>query len=266
MTQDEQADTQASNPFLKGTNLPGFVATQLDFSAHIRNPEKNPRPSDIEPRRMQIYLDLFFNNVNGFVTSTFPVLKSLMTQERWLRLVRDFFESHPSESPYFLQIAEEFLTFLHNQPQADLPEFILELAHYEWVEMALDVAEDHELPDSRPISDRPGHLLVSPYVRCLSYRFPVHHIGPDHQPDQPGESVTHLIVYRNAQERVRFLEANPLTLRLLQLLADHDFSSAVEHVVEELSGAGVRDTSKLHSQALGLVRDLASKDIILGEL
>ena len=256
---------ESSDPFVAGQNLPGFVATQLDFSAHIRNPERNPRPHDIEPRRMQIYLDLFFNNVNGFVSSTFPVLKSLMDEARWLKLVRSFFELHPSESPYFLQIAEEFLTFLHEHPQDDLPDFVLELAHYEWVEMALDVAQDQVLPATQSVSDTPGFIVLSPYIRCLSYRYPVHKIGPEHQLAEAPSSPTHLIVYRNQEEKVRFLESNPVTLRLLQLLAEHDFTETVAILAHELKAGGLTDTSKVSHQALGMVRDLAAKDIVLGE-
>ena len=36
----------------RGTNLPGFVDVQLEFAAHIRNPDLHPAPGDIEPRRI----------------------------------------------------------------------------------------------------------------------------------------------------------------------------------------------------------------------
>ena len=52
--------------------------------------------------------------------------------------MRKFVHRHPSESPYFLEISQEFLTFLSEQVHrvtSSLPEFLLELAHYEWVEL-----------------------------------------------------------------------------------------------------------------------------------
>ena len=116
-----------------GRNLPDFKALQLDFAAHIRNPEKNPAPGDIEARRMKIYVDLFFNNIKSFLDSAFPVAAEVVGAARWREIVRDFVHHHPSESPFFLQISEEFLTFLHGQNYADLPGFLLELCHYEWV-------------------------------------------------------------------------------------------------------------------------------------
>ncbi|HKX55116.1 MAG TPA: putative DNA-binding domain-containing protein, partial [Xanthomonadales bacterium] len=35
----------------------------MAFAAHIRNPAVAPAPADVEDRRMQIYRDLFFNNI-----------------------------------------------------------------------------------------------------------------------------------------------------------------------------------------------------------
>ena len=49
----------------RGENLPAHTAAQLDFAAHIRNPSVYPRPSDVPPERMQVYLDLFYNNIQN---------------------------------------------------------------------------------------------------------------------------------------------------------------------------------------------------------
>ena len=58
-----------------------FIEIQNEFMAHIREPQKNKKPSGIEDRRMAIYRDLFFNNIEGFISSGFPVLKTLYTQK-----------------------------------------------------------------------------------------------------------------------------------------------------------------------------------------
>ena len=51
----------------------------------------------------------------------------------------------------------------------------------------------------------------------LSYRFPVHQIGPAYQPEEPPEAPTFLLVYRDRREEVGFMETNAVTARLLQL-------------------------------------------------
>ena len=48
-------------------NSPTFKKHQYEFTAHIRDPERNARPDGIEDRRMGIYRDLFYNNVEGFL-------------------------------------------------------------------------------------------------------------------------------------------------------------------------------------------------------
>ena len=41
-----------------------FQQTQYQFAAYIRDPEHQAIPDQIESRRMAIYRDLFFNNIN----------------------------------------------------------------------------------------------------------------------------------------------------------------------------------------------------------
>ena len=257
--------TAMSTPVRTGQNLPGFIDTQLSFAAHIRNPEVHPRPNDIEARRMQIYVDLFFNNIEGFVSNTFPVSKSILGDVRWHKLVREFVHLHGSDSPYFLQIAEEFLTFLHNRQGADLPEFILELCHYEWVEMSLDVADDVPIPTYHSDIPITGEVVITPYIRRLTYQYAVHEIGPEHQPRQAPDETTYLIVYRDAHEKVKFVNSNAVTHRLLELLEDTELTIVLEQIHAELRESG-REISfeQVVNQAQSVLVNLQRQGIVLG--
>ena len=64
----------------------GTQGLQYAFAAHIRDPERHPAPTDIEDRRMQIYRDLFFNNVNRFLSSSFPVIRKLYDDDDWRKV------------------------------------------------------------------------------------------------------------------------------------------------------------------------------------
>jgi len=202
-----------------------FQRRQFEFAAHIRDPGANPRPAGVEERRMAIYRELFYNNVEGFLSDNFPVLRSIVTDERWHAMARDFFARHRSRTPYFAEIPQEFLTYLQNErgERPEDPPFLLELAHYEWVELALVFsAADRELPQADPNGDLlAGVPLLSPLAWNLSYRFAVHRIGPDFQPQVPGAEPTHLVVYRNRQDQVEFLEINAVTQRLIELLKEN---------------------------------------------
>ena len=56
---------------------------QYRFAAHIRDPQHVPAPEGIEDRRMAIYRDLFFNNLKSLLSSTFPVLKKLLADDKF---------------------------------------------------------------------------------------------------------------------------------------------------------------------------------------
>ncbi len=203
-------------------SMPEFSRRQYAFAANIRDPQNNSAPEDIEDRRMQIYRELFYNNVESFISGTFPVLREIYSDADWHALVREYFSRHKSRTPLFHEIPREFLNWLENERAGNPadPPFLFELAHYEWVELALSIAESPAVPEQ---VDRDGDLLngipvLSALAWHLAYQYPVHRIGPDYQPDQPGDSPTCLVVYRDRDDEVGFLEINSVTKRLLELI------------------------------------------------
>ena len=215
---------------------------------------------------MAIYRDLFFNNVMGFLNSGFPVLKQLYPEDAWERMARDFFIRHRCQTPLFLEITQEFIDYLQSEreSQPEDPPFLLELAHYEWVELAVSV-DDTALPDD---VDTQGDLLdgrpvLSPLAWPLTYAYPVHRIGPDFRPQTPGEPV-HLLVYRNSDEEVGFMELNPVTARLLQLIGEQPEASGrqlMQQIADEMDHPDRGAVIKGGLQALEV---LHASGIILG--
>jgi len=203
-----------------------FRKKQFALAAHIRDPEHAPPPENMEDRRLEIYRELFFNNLLNLLSSTFPVLRKLHEPERWRALVRDFMIQHRAHTPYFLQIPREFLEYLEQTRgvRADDFPFLAELAHYEWAELALSVSDDE---DDLSEIDTDGDMLDGAPVKSvlawpLSYRFPVHRISLDFVPATPGDQPTHLVVFRKADDELEFRELNPVTARLLELIAESD--------------------------------------------
>ncbi|WP_444932225.1 DUF2063 domain-containing protein [Microbulbifer sp. SSSA002] len=243
-----------------------FKRVQRDFAAHLRAPERVLPPAEIEDRRVAIYRDLIYNNIESFIASGFPVLRSLYSDENWQQMVRDFVCEHTSVSPYFLQISEEFLAYLQNErgEQPQDPPFLLELAHYEWVELALDVSD---VPQPQGLLTEGDVLrqvpVVSPLVWSLSYRYPVHRLGPDFQPQEPPETATFLFVYRDRADRVNFMEVNAVTARLLQLASVGNYTGLqiLEQMAQELPNIS-RDS--LFGFGSDLLEKLLNKGIIAG--
>ena len=247
---------------------PNLKEIQFAFTAHLRDPENNPAPDAIEDRRMGIYRELFYNNVEGFLHKGFPVIRSIYNDEDWHRMVRDFFSRHKSQSPYFLEISQEFLTYLQDErePQPEDPAGLLELAHYEWVELALTVADETiELDKLDPNGDLlTGHPVLSPVAWSLAYQFPVHKMGPDFLPEQAPEFPSYLVVYRNRNDKVKFMELNLVTARLLYLLEEDENLSgqqALDQITQEMNHP---NPEVVINGGLSTLQELQSSGIILG--
>ena len=194
-----------------------LLQLQTSFTQHLRNPDETPVPAGLNKRRMGVYSELIFNNLSGLLAGFFPVIKSILPSNQWDGMVRDYFISHQSQTPYFPRIAGEFVTYLtHRQLSNDLPGFLVELGHYEWMELELYILDVD--PPAQPIDNARLHntpLALSPLAAPLAYNYPVHHISPDFQPPAPSDAPVYLLVLRDGSESVRFFELQPLSFKLL---------------------------------------------------
>lgn len=245
-----------------------FRAIQRAFAAHLRDPDTQPAPAGIEARRLAIYQELFFNNVEGLLRGFFPVLHALYDPDDWRALVRAYYAMHRAETPYFLRIAEEFLAYLEtgHAPRPCDPPYLRELAHYEWLELALDVAEE-ALPASG--HDPAGNLLdgvpvVSPLVVLARYDWPVHRIAAQARDVAPEE--TFLVVYRDRGEQVRFQALNAVSARLLSLLqADAEGSLTGRDLALQIAAElGSPDPAAVLAGAADTLAQWRDRDILIG--
>jgi len=244
---------------------PEFQQYQLQFAGHVRNPAENPRPAKVPARRMLVYTQIVFNNLEASVSACFPICKKIMGVRAWKRLVREFFAQHQCRTPLFRKIPEEFLQFL--QTAQGLPPYLNSLAHYEWVELAISV-DDAEVNAS--VIDPNGELLHGrpafvPTMALLSYDYPVHQISPRHKPTSPLAQPVHLLVFRNAADDVRFIELNQVTARLLELLKNEVYTchEALEKMARELRHP---DPQAVVLFGLEILEDLRSQGVILGSM
>ncbi len=245
---------------------PKFRQTQYAFAAYIRDPEQNPVPPGVRPERMRMYRELFFNNVKSFIGSGFPVLKQVLEEAHWLELVGDFFARHKSATPYFVELPREFLAFLREERNGhpEDPPFLLELAHYEWVELALSVAAGEAPQECSALLENPLACTIdlSEVAWPLAYRFPVQLISRDYQPAEPPDEPACLAVYRDREEVVRFLELNPVTYRLLQILEEEGAMSAERCLRRIADEVGAADPTAIFIHGEGILRELAERGVI----
>lgn len=248
--------------------LPGFKQVQYAFTRHVRNPDKNPRPHDIEARRMNIYNELLFNNVESFMSSGFPVLRSITPDEQWTQLIRDYFETHKATTPLFPEMTREFLRYLEHEriAQDDDYPFMLELAHYEWVELALSISEQEIRFDGINVKGDllEGVPILSPLAWPLSYHYPVQLIGPEFIPTEPGAQPTYLVVYRDLKDDVHFLELNPVTAHLLQLILEDKQRTSRQMLIAIAEQLQHPNPDVVIQGGLQILHDLKTRNVILG--
>jgi uncharacterized protein len=240
---------------------------QLELTRHLRDPQQTAAPADIEDRRLAIYRDLLFNNIASLLGGNFPVIRKTLGETRWLGLVRDFYRDHRSQTPLFPEIAREFLRYLESLSRLD-PPFLGELAHYEWVELALQISEAR-IDDVA--HDPQGDLLdgmpaLSPLAWPLAYHWPVHRLGPQFQPEVPPDAPTLLLLRREADGNVRFSELSPLAFRLLERLADQPQLNGREQLQALAQEADVSGDESFIAQGRQLLEQMRANGVILGTI
>lgn len=245
-----------------------FKDLQYAFAKHIRDPENHAAPIDVEDRRLAVYRDLFFNNLSSLLGQTFPVLRRIHQQDRWQRLIRQFMQNYQAETPYFLQLPREFLRFLQNHYKKDEDDFpfLLELAHYEWVELALSVSEEENpLNNINP----EGNLLEGTPVKSrlawlCSYHYPVHRITPDFLPQEPLQTPVFIVVYRQSDDDIGFMELNPVTASLLERIEANTHKNGTALLIELAEEMNYSDTKILIQHGEQALNELKTAGILLG--
>lgn len=247
---------------------PRFQQLQEAFTRHMRDPDNAPAPAGVEDRRMAIYRDLLFNNVQTFLAGCFPVLRKISSDAVWHGLMRDYFRMHRAHTPLFPKMPQEFLQYLEQERgtrPGDYP-FLPELAHYEWVETAL-IFDSRNLDFSalEPAGDLlNGVPVISPLAMPLAYKYPVHRICRDYLPETAPEQPTYLVVYRDRDDKVGFLELNPVSARLLELMQQADGRAGrvlLQQIAAELRHP---DADAVERGGAEILEDLRRRDVILG--
>lgn len=245
----------------------GFLKLQYEFTQHMRDPANSGAPQGVEDRRLEIYRNLLYNNVEGFMSNAFPVLRKLTDNKRWHAMIRDYFSRHHARTPLFPKMPQEFLHYLETERRVpDDPPFMLELARYEWLEAEVmndcreidpsSVDAGLELLTARPVAN--------PVMRPDVYTFPVHRIGPDYQPEQAPAEPTYLVVYRRRNDEVSFMELNAVSARLLQLIIENETHSGhalLRQIAEELAHP---DPQLVITNGEQILKTLQERELILG--
>lgn len=239
---------------------------QLDAMArHVREPGTHPGPPGIEERRLKVYSDLVYNNLDGLLAGNFPVIRKTLGDADWQALVKRFLVTHVSRTPLFTELGRELIDFLESDAGLDPQRsWLAELAHYEWAELGLQLSDA-----ALPAHDRAGDLLdgvpvLSPLAWPLAYRWPVSAIGPDYQPSIAPELPTLVLLRREVDGRVHFSALSPLLFRLLELVSGNNDTSGGSVLRQLAEEAGQADVDAFLSEARPMLERLHAERVLLG--
>lgn len=196
-----------------------FMRLQREFAAHLRDPATHAAPGEHESRRLDIYRHAVYFNVERFLRDNYPRVHRIMAEQAWSGLVRDYLNRHTARANAFVDVPREFLHYLeHTRNGAGDAPFLLELAHFDWLETL--VGADERRVDLAGV-DPEGDLLsgvpcANPILVLVTYRFPVHVIDAEFQPLTPPARETRIAAFRDPHNRYGFLDLNPAAARLLE--------------------------------------------------
>ncbi|MDO5610430.1 MAG: putative DNA-binding domain-containing protein [Pseudomonadota bacterium] len=235
---------------------------QFAFAAHLRD-ARNPPPPGIEERRLAIYRELFHNTIEGLLASNFPVMQKTLGDADWDALVRRFHRQHRCQTPLFTEVAEEFIGWLAADPTLT-PEWLPELAHYEWMELRADI-DDTPAPAHAHDGDLlAGMPVLSAQAWPLAYAWPVDRIGPQFQPASAPNEPTLLLVRRDRDNTIHFAKLSALSFRLLQLIEANDSASGDALIAQLAIEAGLPGDADFIAEARAMLQRLHDEGTVIG--
>lgn len=189
-------------------------------------------------------------------------MRGLLGEQQWHGLVREFYRE---EKPYplFTRIAGVFVDYLRQRGEYR-PAWQAELAHFEWSETRLYLAEPDDPPYRREGDLLDGVPLLSSLALPLGYRWPVHRLEEDVALAEAPAEPTLLLMHRDSSHRVHTARLTPLAYRLLESLARRRLRGR-EHLaalaLEARSAPGALDAAGLE-----LLAALRTQGVVLGTL
>lgn len=115
-----------------------------------------------------IYKSLVLNSVEKYLPIAFKSTYVILA-DQWREIVKDYMEQYPSHSPVYFVLAKDFPIFLASdffKSKYSYPEYLSELALYEWTELELYNATEPEKDTSK----------VNPCHKILKLKYPISEI------------------------------------------------------------------------------------------
>jgi uncharacterized protein len=217
------------------------------------------------PQRLTIYRRLVRNSLEGVTYKLLSRTRARM-QVVFDTSFDEFLEKASPRTHFLKDVPSEFLAWVEPRwrARADVPDYLLDLAHYELLHFAISsmphVNEPTDLADVA--LDRP--LAFSSVARLLRVQTAVHLLPFDDLDDRtvPETIDRSLLFYRDEGHVVRVLEVGPLAFEALALMFEGSPLGEAVRSASEKTAIALND--ELLAQFAVLLADLGERGVLLG--
>jgi hypothetical protein len=216
--------------------------------------------------RLLVYRALVHNRLRNATRDFIPRAIARLGRRRFQADFELFVDEHAAVSYYLRDVPEEFVAWVSPRWAADdsVPNYLADLARHELLQLTVRNAPGGgEAPTDAPVAlDRP--LRFDGSARLMAYDHAVHRL-PSKTSDRtvPTAEPTRLLVYRDPDHKVRYLELSAFAAAALVHLIDgrQPVAAALQAGASDLGRA--LDDDALAAAAL-LLADLAERKVMLG--
>jgi hypothetical protein len=216
--------------------------------------------------RLAVYRSLVRNGLSGVVLRMLPRTRARMNALCAGRFDTDFARFVDEVGPrthYLRDVPHEFLAWATPAWRGDagVPAYLIDLAEHEVAGFAIAAAgRDPQDPSDLTEVSLDRTIVFAETMRLLRYAWAVHELPEDEEArDTPVRRDVHLLAYRDAEHRVRWLELTPLAARIVERLrAGEGLGMAITDVSVEFG------TSPPSDAIANLLADLGHRGVLIG--
>ena len=177
---------------------------QQRFAQAIREGEA---ADGLPQERLNVYIRLIRNNIHSFIDRCYTETQQYLDSGEWGRLKEGFIRDARAQTPYFQEIAGEFLQYCQSLPLSD---DLLALMDFEHTQLLAEVAQTDSQASSADSDDLAYTLSPAAFVRRYQYDVT----------DELQEAETAVLVWRDKEDDVMYQTLDDFDALLLETLAD----------------------------------------------
>ena len=157
--------------------------------------------------RLNVYIRLIRNNIHSFIDRCYTETPQYLDSGEWGRLKEGFIRDARAQTPYFQEIAGEFLQYCQSLPLSD---DLLALMDFEHTQLLAEVAQTDSQASSADSDDLAYTFSPAAFVRRYQYDVT----------DELQVAETAVLVWRDSEDDVMYQTLDDFDALLLETLAD----------------------------------------------